>query len=117
MLNQKLLLCLLLITTSSCAITTEPWSRSSKAAAVAMTMGTIADMYSTSQLIHKGGYELNPLLGSHPSDTTLAVFGLCITGLWLGIAELMPDNYRTWFLATVGILSFAGAGRNLYLSH
>lgn len=44
---------------------------------------------------HPGMYEVNPLIGSHPTDAHYRNYFITASLLHLGITELMPEKYRT----------------------
>ena len=91
------------------------WSKADKYAASIMIAGTTTDMISTSYVIHHGGFEHNPILGWHPSDSSIALFGIAAIGFWLLVSDFMPSKYRQITLYTVGVLSLLMSGRNFYI--
>ena len=73
------------------------------------TCGVVAgglDMITTDKLLDQGGYERNPILGSHPNDEALYMaYG---TGLLIkfGLSELWPD-LRPWLWGGSCVVSTA----------
>lgn len=51
-----------------------PWTKKEKIAAGFFLIAHTADAITTSQLNDNGNYELNPLLGKHPSDTEVCIY-------------------------------------------
>jgi len=67
------------------------WSKSDIAWGVASTLATSADFYTTSEFLENpNNYELNPILGKHPSNSE--IFMVLATGqvITLIIAHLFP---------------------------
>jgi len=105
-----LLIILLLFT--GC-VTPQPWTIRNKVMAGVLITGTAADMVSTSYALSNGARELNPLLGEHPNDATLALFGLASTGVILLVSHyLLTPTQRDWLLGIVGVVHFGAAGSN-----
>ena len=66
----------------------------------------LMDYRQTSNIDNEGGRELNPILGSHPTQGDINIYFL-LTGLAVvGAACLFDEPYRGWFLsAEIGIKS------------
>ena len=63
------------------------WSKWDKACGAYYLGGHGFDMVSTEEMLDRGHRELNPILGEHPSDTEVAVYGVATTLLVLVIAD------------------------------
>lgn len=87
----NLLIILLLV--SSCAhYNPRPWTKHEKTALIWSCAASAADMYTTTQFLkEEGTYEINPLLGEHPSDAE--VIGVLVTAqvLAIWISHYFPD--------------------------
>jgi hypothetical protein len=100
-LKTTILIISIVLLFSGCS-TPQPWTTKNKAFAGVMLAGTAADLASTSYALSNGARELNPLYGSHPSDSTLAISGVVAAGLCLAIAHFLDPRGRNWFLGIVG---------------
>ena len=81
-------LCLFLLI--SCA-SPRSWTRQEKAAAGFFVLAHSADAITTSQLTDHGNYEMNPIMGKHPSDIEIGVyFSLTAIGA-LVVSHFNPD--------------------------
>jgi len=78
-------LILLLIFLTSCA--SVEWSRADKACGVFYLGGHTMDMVSTEDMLDRGHYEMNPILGKHPSDTEVMAYGIATTCIVLIVAD------------------------------
>ncbi len=86
------------------------WTKQEKNAASFYLLAHSADAFTTSQLIHKGNYELNPILGKYPSDTEIGIyFSLTTLGI-LTLSHFYP-NFRKPILYGYGGLN---AGLAIY---
>ena len=92
------------------------WSSADTIPAVAALGATYADMQSTKDMLHRGGIEHNPLLGSHPSDSKVdSTFALETALAGTAIAALPPE-YRRMALGAVTGLEGALALQNQGIS-
>lgn len=57
---------------------------------------TVAMLYGS-----EGYYEINPILGAHPSRGTLVAFGLIGSGLFYVIGRNLPDPWKQIFVDSV----------------
>ena len=106
------LICVMLLLLTGC-VTPQPWTTRNKVMAGILVTGTAADMASTSYALSNGARELNPLLGEHPDDATLALFGLASTGVILLVSHyLLTPNQRDWLLGICGVVHFGAASSN-----
>jgi hypothetical protein len=90
---MKTLLFISLIFLTGCS-----WSKSDIAWGVASTIATAADGYTTSEFLENpSNYEMNPILGEHPSNSE--IFMVLATGqvIVLTIAHFFP-KLRPWIL-------------------
>ena len=75
---------------TSCA-SPRPWTKQEKIAAGFFLLAHSADAITTSQLTDNGNYEINPILGKHPSDTKVGVyFSLTAIGALI-VSHFNPD--------------------------
>lgn len=74
---QKILLITLvtLVLLPGCASLPKPrpWTREEKVLLVVSILAAGADLYTTKQMLDRGNYEMNPLIGKHPTDTELMI--------------------------------------------
>lgn len=62
----------------------------------------VADVRSTRAVLAAGGYEMNPLLGEHPSDARLFATSVATTGAIIyGTHRLWHSGHRGWAVATL----------------
>ncbi len=87
------------------------WDSTDKALLGVLTVTSAADAYTTMEGMDQGLRELNPILGSHPSDAEIALFtaGVVLGGWYL--AQHMEPKDRKMFLT---ILSFIKGGAALH---
>ena len=53
---------------------------------------------------HPGYYEMNPLMGKHPSDARLRNYSIAAIAGHVAITQLLPDQYRpAWQWGTIGV--------------
>ena len=90
----------------------DAWTEQEKIAAGAMVAGRAADMLSTSYALDHGCIETNPFLGEHPDDQTLLLWGIGTSLLILGIAHLLPSDWRIGVLYGTATISGIAAGKN-----
>ena len=74
---QKILLLVLvtLVLIPGCASLPKPrpWTREEKVLLVVSILAAGADLVTTKQMLDRGNYEMNPLVGRHPTDTGLMI--------------------------------------------
>jgi hypothetical protein len=107
----------LTVTASACSETyPEPWSTTAKVEGALLAGAICADMLSTALALNTGtGHETNFIMGEHPSDKTIALFGLGVYVIEMGIAELLPAPARESWLA--GLIAAHGAAAGLNFQH
>ena len=95
------------------------WSGWDKTCGIFCLGGRTMDMVSTEYALNNpNNYELNPVLGKHPSDTKLAVYGAATTCFVLILADQV-GKYSTKLRKTIliigGALGFGCAVHNYNL--
>ena len=70
------------------------WSMQDRALLVASIGASYADYRTTTRILDEGGYEMNPLIGKHPSDGELAVWMISSEVLVILLAHYYP-KWRT----------------------
>ena len=107
---MKRLIVIAVILTSGCS-----WSKFDTALGVTSTVATAADIYTTTQLLNNpGNYELNPILGKHPSDTKVIMVLATSQVITLVIAHFFP-TIRPWLLGGKTVINTGWAIHNLQL--
>ena len=85
-----IILCLLL---SACA----SWTPREKLAGASFLAAHTANYYSTQEMLKGGHYELNPILGEHPSDRKCLVY-FSLTGIGALVVAHLWEDAREWIL-------------------
>jgi hypothetical protein len=69
----------------------------------------MADYVTTRQALDRGNYEMNPLLGTHPSATRMAVEGTVLEAgtAWMGY-WLRGKDKKWWWVPQVGLAATQG---------
>ena len=108
---MKTLVLLAAILLSGCATfgdTFSDWNKTDKAIYDALTVCHVLDYLQTESAMDSGEYkELNPLLGSSPSDERLAAMKAGVLGLQWSMAETIDAEWRRTYFGTQ--LAFCGA--------
>ena len=104
---------LLLIALPCCAAlpTPRPWTKAEKVVLGASCLATVADVYTTTQALNSGCEEMNPLVGKHPSDGTIIMFGGLVQVGFIVVAHYWPD-FRLWGLGFKTVANSAAAAWN-----
>ena len=89
-----------------------PWTKQEKALLVASCLASVADVYTTMEVLDNGGYELNPLVGKHPSDGKLITYMVTSQTLFTLLAHYLPD-YRSLLLGSKAFVNAGCAMHNL----
>lgn len=107
--KRILILACLLSLLCSCS-TARPWTRNEKIAFGVSCAMSAADAYTTTRFLdHEGNYELNPILGRHPSDGQVYLTQAISQVLFFSVLHwLLPD----WRIPA----SLGKAGFNGYLA-
>ena len=78
------------------------WQKGDTALYSMYTVAQVIDVLQTRTFLHhpnfKGQHEVNPDLGKHPSDEWLYIYNLFRIGATLGIACVLPETPRKFFL-------------------
>ena len=74
-----------------------PWTPTEKVLLATSWVAIYADYTSTVDILDHGGYERNPLIGSHPSNEKLLVMGITSQIIAITIAHFWPET-RVWIL-------------------
>ena len=88
------------------------YTKAEKQLLACQVVANTADIITTSQIISDGGYEMNPLLSSTPSDGELVLAGAINTGAIILLGELFPD-YRAWIFGGSCVLHGGAAMWNV----
>lgn len=103
---------LLLLSTSCVTMNPRPWTTEEKIALGLSVVATAADAYTTMEILDTpGGYEMNPMLGRHPSDEKVVVFLGLSEVLTALVAHYIPD-WRLGILAGKAAVNGHAAWRN-----
>lgn len=90
---RRFSLILIVISLIGCSTLPErkPWTKWDKALGAFYLAGHTADAVSTERALdNPNNYELNPILGKHPSDTEIAVYMAGTSILVLIVADRVP---------------------------
>ena len=107
---RVLILCVFLI---SCA-STRPWTREEKVLLGASCLATVADTVTTIDMLNNGNWEINPMMGKHPSYTQVVVT-MSITQVLTIVAAHYWDDFRSWILGAKTGINVGFAFHNLRL--
>ena len=75
----------------------EDWSTTDKVLFGSFTALQVIDAAQTKRVLKRGGYEMNPIFGKHPSDGSLVLGKAIVTGAVYLLADSCPE-YRTGLL-------------------
>lgn len=88
------LLCVAILLLSGCA----SWTPQEKMLGGFSCLAAAADGYTTIRFLNNpDNYEMNPILGKHPSDTEVIMYMITSQFIALTIAHFLPQ-YRSWIL-------------------
>ena len=74
------------------------WSKTEIRWGIASCVAAAADTYTTLGFLNnRNNHECNPIMGRHPSDTTVVTYMITSQILALSIAHIVP-KYRSWIL-------------------
>ena len=91
---MKWLVIILLLT--GCA-TVRPWTTEEKVLLGVSCLATVADITTTLDMLDNGGWEINPMMGEHPSDSQVVAIMATTQILTIIVAHYWPD-FRKWIL-------------------
>jgi hypothetical protein len=104
----KWLIIVLLLT--GCA--SRPWTQQEKILLGVSCVAMLADTYTTTRFLdNSNNYEMNPILGSHPSDTNVVMYMFSSQVVAIILAHYFP-KYRSWILGIKTGLNTSGAVNN-----
>ena len=111
------LLLALIIICSSCSSLIHydrvPWTKTDKALAGVSILAATADVYTTHHFLkNPNNYELNPIIGKHPTDLELIGSTILSQALFFYLADRFP-KLRKWFL---GVKTLANGGAAIHNS-
>ena len=112
---RALLLSLLLLIPSA-ASAWEDWDQSTRTMFVASSIAITADWATTRNMTRRyneGYYELNPILGKHPTRTEVDVYmiGMLVANYY--ITDWLPNEYRNIYLGIRTIVHGEAAHNNM----
>lgn len=112
---KTIILCLLMLTTISCA-STDKWSKEDLVMATAMTTVITVDWGQT-RYIAKDPYrgECNPYLGKNPSIGQIDTYFPAIALLSLTLADILPSEYRSKLLYAFTLTEITTIRRNHFV--
>lgn len=106
---------LIYILLAGCAATPK-WDGIEKGMMGAVIVANVADGWTTSQAMDHGMIELNPLYGSHASDTELLAGKAAVAGLTYCLVDLIPSHkWRKVALGASAAISGTAAWHNYQL--
>lgn len=100
-----IILCVMVL--CSCAT----WSKTDKALLTASWLASGADYYTTTKILDNGGYEMNPLIGEHPSNEKLMMYMISSQVIVTLVAHFFP-KYRKVLLGGKTIVNTGCAIHN-----
>ena len=97
-----------------CGCTTDKWSKRDIALEAAYIALHTVDYLQTRQIAKHPDkwHERNPVLGRHPSVGEVGTFFLGTAIVQLGVAHLLPEKYRVWWISGNLISQVAVVGNN-----
>jgi hypothetical protein len=96
---------ILVVYLSGCATNPKPWTNTEKALAVASILATGADAYTTTRMLdNPNNWEVNPIMGKHPSDGRVIATMAATQALFLVVCHYWEDA-RPWLLGAKTIFN------------
>ena len=77
--------------------TARPWTTEEKWLLAASCTATVADMTTTLSFLDDGDWEINPIMGKHPTDTEVVATMVTSQILTIVVAHFW-DDFRKWIL-------------------
>ena len=91
---------------------TRPWTIEEKVLLGASCLAMAADTYTTTRFLdNENNWEVNPILGRHPSDTKVITYMISSQAVAIILAHYFP-KYRSWILGVKTGLNTVGAVNN-----
>jgi len=81
---------------SGCA-SVKPWTAEEKVLLGVSCIATVADTITTIRMLDDGGWETNPYMGKHPSDSQVIITMGVVQLLTIGLSHWW-DDFRSWIL-------------------
>lgn len=107
------IICLVFLSGCAFVKTRDPWTKTDKICAVASIIAVAADGHSTIRMLdNPNNYEMNPIMGSRPSDGRVVGTMLATQVFYLFFCHLLPSEYREVFLGGKTILNTGWAIHN-----
>jgi hypothetical protein len=100
---MKWLILMLILT--GCA-SARPWTAQEKIMLSISCLAVVADMTTTINRMHDGGYETNPTMGKHPSDGTV----ISVMALTQVVTIIVAHYWGPWRSMVLGIKTGINAG-------
>jgi len=89
-------LAIIAIFLAGCA-TARPWTTEEKVLLGASCLATVADAYTTLDMLDNGNWEINPMMGEHPSSSQVVLTMAATQVLTIIVAHYWSD-FRAWIL-------------------
>jgi hypothetical protein len=90
----------------------DPWTWQDTAWEAGFAAVVAIDIGQTRYALDRGRYEMNPILGRHPSQVRLVGLAASSIALHAGVSALLPESWRRpWQAVTVG-LELGAVGMN-----
>jgi hypothetical protein len=96
-------------------VATPSWTPVQIALAAVSSVEVLADWGQTRDVLARGGHELNPVLGPHPTPERLAAYNAFAISGMLGVGALLAPQWRTVWFASVAVMEAVSVGRNAML--
>ena len=91
------------------------WSKQDKLLGVASCIAAAGDAYTTTMALdNPNNWEINPILGEHPSDTEVIIYMVTSQGIALLVAHIFP-KLRPWILGGKTVVNLGGTINNMQL--
>ena len=74
-----------------------PWTKQEKVLLGASCLATVADMTTTLDMLDNGNWEINPMMGEHPSSGQVVLTMAATQVLTIIVAHYWSD-FRAWIL-------------------
>lgn len=90
----------------------DEWTSHDLALEAAFAAAVLVDVRLTSTALASGRRELNPLLGSRPSDAKLAGAAALAIGAHALVSAVLPARHRRWWQAVSLVAEATAVGHN-----
>ena len=104
---------IVLVFLAGCA-SPRPWTKEEKMLLAASCLATTADMVTTLDMLDDGNWEINPMMGKHPTDGQV-VITIGITQALTVVLAHYWDDFRSWILGAKTGINAGFAFHNLRL--